>query len=155
MTPNGSLRLSALLCVTAVVWCNCRPRLYARASQPTRRFDNQSDDNDDVDDEQVATDCTLMIDHLRHMPALEQLSLSTYDGGYTGLFVTSNYSHEHDRAPRNVTFCRALRTKLERLITRVTNKSHSLGSGGETHDVLIQRALEIIAPNIRHLVSTG
>ena len=103
--------------------------------------------HDALDASQTATGCARLVDEVRRMPKLEQLEVSF--GDIDGMFVTWGWSEEGDRSPENVIFSRALRLQLEQLVHQEMGTAHSLGGDGDTHDEFMERALRLLAPQIR------
>ena len=97
----------------------------------------------------TATECTRLVDEVRRMPKLEELVLSfgTMDDEF--MFCTCGWNKEGDRSPENAIFSRALRSQLEQLVHREMGTAHSLGGDGDTHDAFMERALRLLAPQIR------
>ena len=98
------------------------------------------------DASQMVTECARLVDEVRRMPKLEQLEVSF--GDIDGMFVTG-WGKECDRSPENVIFSRALRSQLEQLVHQEMGTAHSLGGDGDTHDEFMERALRLLAPQIR------
>jgi len=65
------------------------------------------------------------------------------------MFCTCGWSKECDRSPENAIFSRALRSQLEQLVHQEMGTAHSLGGDGDTHDEFMERALRLLAPQIR------
>ena len=103
--------------------------------------------HDALDASQTATGCARLVDEVRRMPKLEQLEVSF--GDIDGMFVTWGWSEEGDRSPENVIFSRALRLQLEQLVHQEMGTAHSLGGDGDTHYEFMERALRLLAPQIR------
>ena len=103
---------------------------------------------DAFDASQTATECARLVDEVRRMPKLEELAVSYGSIDCDGMFETG-WSKECDRSPDNVIFCRALRSQLEQLVHQERGAAHSLGGDGDTHDEFMERALRLLAPQIR------
>ena len=101
------------------------------------------------DASQMVTECARLVDEVRRMPKLEELEVSFGSDDNDGMFCTCGWSKEGDRSPENVVFSRALRLQLEQLVHQEMGTAHSLGGDGDTHDEFMERALRLLAPQIR------
>ena len=101
-----------------------------------------------ADARQTATECTRLVDEVRRMPTLEELEVSFQSLDNDDIFCT-NWTDEGDRSPENAIFSRTLRSQLEQLVHRETGSAHSLGGDGDTHEEFMERALRLLAPQIR------
>jgi len=98
---------------------------------------------------QTATECARLVDEVKRMPKLEELEVSFESMDDGGTYCTCDWSDEDDRSPDNVIFSRALRSQLEQLVHQETGTTHSLGGDGDTHEEFMERALRLLAPQIR------
>ena len=105
--------------------------------------------HDALDASQTATGCARLVDEVRRMPKLEELEVSFGSMDNDGMFCTCGWSKEGDRSPENIIFSRALRLQLEQLVHQEMGTAHSLGGDGDTHDEFMERALRLLAPQIR------
>ena len=101
------------------------------------------------DASQMVTECARLVDEGRRMPKLEELEVSFGSMDNDGMFCTRGWSEEGDRSPENIIFSRALRSQLEQLVHQEMGTAHSLGGDGDTHDEFMERALRLLAPQIR------
>ena len=67
----------------------------------------------------------------------------------------ANWTDEGDRSPENATFSRVLRSQLEELVHQETGTAHSLGGDADAHEEFMERALRLLAPQIRVSSSWG
>ena len=102
-----------------------------------------------LDASQTATECARLVDEVRRMPKLEELEVSFGTLDNDDMFCTCGWSKECDRSPENVIFSRALRSQLEQLVHQEMGTAHSLAGDGDTHDEFMERALRLLAPQIR------
>ena len=99
--------------------------------------------------EKGAPDLVTLLDKVRLMPALEELDITL--SSFEGEFCDSNWSHEHDRAPDNVAFCRAFQTQVEKFISKAMGLPHFYRGSDDTHEALILWAFGILAPHISRI----
>ena len=97
----------------------------------------------------MATECARLVDEGRRMPKLEELEVSFGSMDNDCMFCTRGWSKEGDRSPENIIFSRALRSQLEQLVHQEMGTAHSLGGDGDTHYEFMERALRLLAPQIR------
>ena len=104
---------------------------------------------------QTATECARLVDKVRRMPKLEEFEVSFESMDDRCTFCTNNWSYKDDRSPENAIFSRVLRSQLEELVHQETGTAHSLGGDADTHEELMERALRLLAPQIRVSLSWG
>lgn len=93
--------------------------------------------------------CTRLVDEVRRMPKLEELKVS-FESLEEVFSCTFNSEGKVDeRSPENAIFSRTLRSQLEQLVHQETGSAHSLGGDGDTHEEFMERALRLLAPQIR------
>jgi hypothetical protein len=98
---------------------------------------------------QTASECTRLVDEVRRMPKLEELKVS-FESLEEVFSCTFNSEGKVDeRSPENAIFSRTLRSQLEQLVHQETGSAHSLGGDGDTHEEFMERALRLLAPQIR------
>ena len=98
---------------------------------------------------QTASECTRLVDEVRRMPKLEELKVS-FESWEEAFSCTFNSEGKVDeRSPENAIFSRTLRSQLEQLVHQETGSAHSLGGDGDTHEEFMERALRLLAPQIR------
>ena len=147
----SQLQLESLTCIennvffwehfSAVEQCNMK-RLKVRAKAQGDAW-------------QTATECTRLVDEVRRMPKLEELEVSFQSMDNEDTFCSYNWSDEDDHSPENAIFSRVLRSQLEELVHQETGTAHCLGGDADSHEEFMERALRLLAPQIRLSSSWG
>ena len=135
-----------------LLWTHCEPSKLIHLRSIDMQFYSAAEEEADAEKDDV-TNFVKLIDNVRLIPRLEELSLRLVDN--IGMFCTENWDSIDDRAPANVAFCRALQSQLKKLVAKVASPSSTDSLRGNSdvhnHEYLVEWALGIIAPHIRRV----